>query len=87
MGKPIQGEKGHSLTRATFPTFPYKTWRAVYMRNNQMARLEARRMTRPVRSPLFENRVTFLAGTTFLHIKASKQVNQSRRERYPQLST
>lgn len=50
--------QGHPLNRATmcepvFPIFPYKTWRTVYMRNQEVS--SARRATR-------------LAGSTFLHI-------------------
>ena len=38
--KACHGLKGHSPTRATlgkttFPTFPYKTWRTVYMRKKR----------------------------------------------------
>ena len=48
--------------RDTFPTFPYKTRRTIYMRNTKLARLEG---DSPSSSLSFEGRVTLPAGTTF----------------------
>ena len=52
------GFKGHSSTRSTpgeltFSTFPYNTWRTVYMKNRTFSRLEV---------VLFGGRVTRQAG-------------------------
>ena len=65
MGKTCPGQKSRSSTWATlveptFPSFPHKTWRAIYMKNKTMAPLKAGYLASLVTwlawSPLFDNR-------------------------------
>ena len=73
------------------PTFPYKTWRIIYMWNKTLARLEP---AKAAASPFFDRRITLLTGPTFLHINflahparstRSRRDNQSMRERFWQI--
>lgn len=71
------GFKGHSSTRATpgeltFSTFPFNTWRTVYMKNKKFFRLEV---------VLFGGRVTLQAGANVsLYLAHPVGSSRSRRD-------
>ena len=71
------GFKGHSSTRATpgeltFSTFPYITWRTVYMKNRKFSRLKV---------VLFGGRVTLQAGANVsLYLAHPVGSSRSRRD-------
>lgn len=71
------GFKGHSSTRATpgeltFFTFPYNTWRTVYMKNRKFSRLEV---------VLFGGRVTLQSGAKVsLYLAHPAGSSRSRRD-------
>ena len=69
MEKSCLGWQDHPPTRATlgesFHTFPYKTWRTVYMKKRKVG--SARGVTRLAGPPFWIGLVTLPAGPTFLH--------------------